>query len=416
MRSAGKITLLLLFSIFLGRADAATEWVKLYRCDTPMPEWIKITTNEAKGQVVGVYDNAFTIDVGTDEGARIGGLYLVYSERIPHKGREPLAALRVIEAAEDYSLCRMTNYVSGRLVRVGDRIVPAAVSSTLEAVEPAVIHQSVITEGFISQGGPSDGPVPSIYQITAPAAVAAPVAQAAPVTYAAPQVMAVPAPAVPTAAVAAPVVAAPAAAAIPEPIQYNYPPAGAPAPYQVPAPYQPQTYPQPYPQAPQAQPQPYSPPPVAPAPVPVPSPFPGNVTYPPYPNYQNTGQTQLEFDANKIADARLIRTLPLTQPDMNSLEIQFRGGMQLFAAQRYYEAFESFMRQTSFPGNYLSPYWAGMSALKIGDAPTAINLFNNSLAINPYYEPARNALVAAQRPAPPQPAQTARPPKSAKRK
>jgi tetratricopeptide (TPR) repeat protein len=140
------------------------------------------------------------------------------------------------------------------------------------------------------------------------------------------------------------------------------------------------------------------------------------VTYPPYPNYQNTGDTQLEFDANKIADSRLIRTFPLSQPDMNALEIQFRGGMWLYSAQRYYEAFEAFMRQTSFPGNYLSPYWAGMSALRIGDASTAINLFNNSLSINPYYEPARNALINAQHPIPEQPRQPARQQKRTRRK
>ncbi|MDR1137052.1 MAG: hypothetical protein LBK91_01900, partial [Synergistaceae bacterium] len=95
MRLAGKVALTLLFTIFLGRADAATEWVKLYRCDTAMPEWLKITTDETKGHVVGIYDNAFTIDVGTNDGARIGGLYFVYSERNPYKGKEPLAVLRV---------------------------------------------------------------------------------------------------------------------------------------------------------------------------------------------------------------------------------------------------------------------------------------------------------------------------------
>jgi tetratricopeptide (TPR) repeat protein len=163
------------------------------------------------------------------------------------------------------------------------------------------------------------------------------------------------------------------------------------------------------------QPQPYQPA-QAPYASPAASPFPGNVTYPPYPNYQDTGYTQLEFDSNKIADARLIRTFPLSQPDMNALEIQFRGGMALFSAQRYYEAFEAFMRQTSFPGNYLSPYWAGVCALKIGDASTAVNLFNNSLSINPYYEPARNALVAAQRPIPAQPRQNAQPAKRTRRK
>jgi hypothetical protein len=411
MRLAGKIFGALFFTIFLGRAEAATEWVKLYRYDTPMPEWIKITTEETKGQVVGIYDNAFTIDVGTDLGARIGGLYLVYSERIPHKGKEPVAVLRVFETAQKYSLCDMTSYVNGMLVRVGDKIVPAAVSTTQEVSGPAVIHQSTVTEGYISQGGPGDGPIPEVYHAAPPAAIPSPVVTSpAPVTYAAPEAFAGPATVVSPPVMTAPVPAVPPPAAVmpaetlPGPIQYNYPPAGAPAPYQpqyqTPQPYQPQPGTQ------------YAPNPPAPAA----SPFPGNVTYPPYPNYQDTAYTQLEFDANKIADARLIRTFPLSQPDMNALEIQFRGGMQLYSARRYYEAFEMFMRQTSFPGNYLSPYWAGMSALRIGDTPTAVNLFNNSLSINPYYEPARNGLISAQRPVSEQPKSPAQPPRRTKRK
>jgi tetratricopeptide (TPR) repeat protein len=138
-------------------------------------------------------------------------------------------------------------------------------------------------------------------------------------------------------------------------------------------------------------------------PAPAESPYPGNVSYPPYPNYQYSGQVQLDFDANRIADARLIRTLPLSQPEMNSLEIQFRGAYDLYVSQRYYEAFEAFMRQTSYAGNYLSPYWAGMSALRIGDRQTAITLFNNALAINPYYEPARGGLLTANGTIPEQP-------------
>jgi hypothetical protein len=176
-----------------------------------------------------------------------------------------------------------------------------------------------------------------------------------------------------------------------QPVQYNYPPV-------------------------QHAPAQYNYPPAAPAPAQ--SPFPGNATYPPYPNYPYTGQVQLDFDANKIADARLIRTFPLSQPEMNALEIEFRGAWDLYASQRYYESFEAFMRQTSFTGNYLSPYWAGMSAIRIGDRQTAINLFNNSLSINPYYEPARSALVSASNPieppkVSPSPAKTKR---SARRK
>jgi tetratricopeptide (TPR) repeat protein len=131
----------------------------------------------------------------------------------------------------------------------------------------------------------------------------------------------------------------------------------------------------------------------------------GLVPYPPQPNNPANYEVMLDFDANAIADARLIRTFPLSQPDMNSLEIQFRGAWNFYTNKRFYEAFELFSRQSQqYPGNYLSPYWAGMSALKIGDIRSAVDWFNNSLAINPYYQPARNAVSNALNPQPPAPA------------
>jgi hypothetical protein len=376
MKLAGKISLALLTLAFIGRAEAATEWVKLYRSDSYVPEWINVITDEAKGQVVGIYDNCFTIDVGIPQGVRIGGLYLVYSERVPHRGKEPVAVLKVVETAGKFSICGMTGYVSGGLVRVGDKVVPVAVSVNQEVIysDPVVaqqvIHHDVVTEGYISQGGPNDLKPYAVSNV-----VAAPIQVSAapqPAVYAAPQ----PVPQ--------------------QPVQYNYPPVASPP--------QPAQYDYP-PLAPSPQPAPPQPAyNYPPAPAPAQPPFPGNAAYPPYPNYPYTGQVQLDFDANRIADARLIRTFPLSQPDMNALEIQFRGAWDLYAGQRYYEAFEAFMRQSSFAGNYLSPYWAGMSALKIGDRQAAVSLFNNSLAINPYYEPARSALAAASNPVePPRP-------------
>jgi hypothetical protein len=373
--------LALLLAVFIGRADAATEWVKLYRSDLPDPEWLKIITSEGKGQVVAIYDNSFTIDIGMDEGARAGGMYLVYSERVPHRGKEPIAVVMVSQTAEKFSVCNMTRHVNGGLVRVGDWVVPVAVSSRHEAVSPVPVIPSVITvtEGYISQNGPHDYAVPAVY--AEPGAAAAPMVQP----------------------VASAGYAQPAAYA--EPVQYNFqPPAAYPqAQYN----YPPQTAPQPqynYPQQgapqpqynypPQAAPQ-YAPQPAVQAPVPPQSPFPGSATYPPFPNYPQAGQVRLDFDANRIADARLIRTFPLSQPDMNALEIQFRGSYDMFAAGKYYEAFEGFMRQSSYQGNYLSPYWAGMCALRLGDRQTAVSLFNNSLGINPYYEPARHGLLTA---------------------
>jgi tetratricopeptide (TPR) repeat protein len=134
------------------------------------------------------------------------------------------------------------------------------------------------------------------------------------------------------------------------------------------------------------------------------------VTYPPYPNYQNTPSVQLDFDANKISDARLIRTFPISQPEMNALEIQFRGASALYNKGDFYGAYQAFAGQFHFRGNYLSPYWAGLSALKMGNRQAATDLLNQALSINPYYEPARSAIVAAQTYVPsPQPQQPAQP-------
>jgi hypothetical protein len=385
VRSIWKVTLVLLLTVLLGRADAATEWVKLYRGDSVDPEWIQIITDEGKGQIVAINDNAFTVNIGMHEGARKGGLYLVYSERVPQHGKEPLAILRVLQTAAKFSICDMTPYVNGGLIHVGDKVVPAAVSATNAVVAPYPVMapgEVTITEGYISQNGPGDKPIPAIYSTPPP-----PVAVVQyPTTVYTPQGQ----------------IIVPAAA--PQPTQYAYQSAPPAYPPQQPAQYNYQAAAMP----PQIHQQPVQynyPPAYTPAGAPPESPYPGAVTYPPYPNYQYSGQVQLDFDANRIADSRLIRTFPLSQPDMNSLEIQFRGAYDLYAARRYYEAFEAFMKQTSFPGNYLSPYWAGMSALGIGDRQTAVTMFNNALSLNPYYEPARNGLQIANGAVPPAPPQ-----------
>lgn len=141
---------------------------------------------------------------------------------------------------------------------------------------------------------------------------------------------------------------------------------------------------------------PYSPalPPVPPVPQP---PQPRQAPpYPPYPNYPAASQMTLDFDANSIADARLIRTFPLTQPEMNALEIEHRGAWSLYSKGLFLEAFDSFARQSAnYGGNYLSPYWAGMSALKLGNLQVATSWFDTALMINPYFAPARNAKINA---------------------
>ncbi|MDR1019835.1 MAG: tetratricopeptide repeat protein [Synergistaceae bacterium] len=100
-----------------------------------------------------------------------------------------------------------------------------------------------------------------------------------------------------------------------------------------------------------------------------------------------------DFDVNQVSDARLIKTFPLTEVEMYALEIQHRAAYGLYSQKRYSEALDAFSVQSlEYSGNYLSPYWAGRSAQKTKDDGQAIEWFKRALAINPGYQPAKNAL------------------------
>ncbi|MDR1472893.1 MAG: hypothetical protein LBS75_10270 [Synergistaceae bacterium] len=133
----------------------------------------------------------------------------------------------------------------------------------------------------------------------------------------------------------------------------------------------------------------------APAPAPVPPPAPALV-YPsslpvqpevPYP--PNYWVMPYDFDVNLITDLRLARTFPISQVEVYALEIQHRQAWDMYSRKRYDAAFNSFARQAAnYDGNYLSPYWAGMCALKLGNPSLAEAWFNTALGINPNYRPA----------------------------
>ena len=105
-----------------------------------------------------------------------------------------------------------------------------------------------------------------------------------------------------------------------------------------------------------------------------------------------------DFDVDKISDARLIRTFPLTEVEMYALEIQHRTAFNLYAQKRYSEALDAFsVQRLEYMGNYLSPYWAGKSAEKTGDDMQAAEWYRRALGINPSYQPAKNALDEMER-------------------
>ncbi|MDR1944372.1 MAG: hypothetical protein LBQ19_06070, partial [Synergistaceae bacterium] len=334
MRLLGKIFIALLFFAFLGRADAATEWVQL-------------VTDDSEGRVTEINGKSYIIDAGWFEGARKGALYLVYAD-----GREifdshgtrmgsykvPLAVLKVRDATDDYSVCTVAPPSSGRMIQLGDKIIPISRSrakrmrfaSRRAVIEPAPSQTyDNITPGPPARIAPAPeaGSVMAKYddywivpggdQISAPLA---------------PGYYYIDSPAAESNAIGT--ITIPAARSQ----------SGA-----APAPKASQTG--------------GTPPP-----------------YPPYPSYPNIQDSVLDFDANKIADARLIRTFPLSQAEMNSLEIRHRAAWNLYANKRFPEAFDSFGKQSrEYRGNYLSPYWAGMSALKMKNVPAAVSWFNIAL-------------------------------------
>lgn len=115
----------------------------------------------------------------------------------------------------------------------------------------------------------------------------------------------------------------------------------------------------------------------------------------PLPYFQPLPPVAFGFDVNQIYDARLIRTFPLTQVEMYALEIQHRNAWNLYSNKRYLEAFSAFCQQSfNYAGNYLSAYWAGVTALKLGDDQAAMSWFNRVLEINPHHQPALKDLSA----------------------
>jgi tetratricopeptide (TPR) repeat protein len=98
-------------------------------------------------------------------------------------------------------------------------------------------------------------------------------------------------------------------------------------------------------------------------------------------------------DPNNTTDAKLIEAYSFIEPaKRNTLGIQHRGALQMYSGKRYKDAFEIFTKLTDDnPGNYLSAYWAGMCAIKLGSGKEAAKWFDQALAFNPDYQPAIDA-------------------------
>jgi curli biogenesis system outer membrane secretion channel CsgG/TolA-binding protein len=97
-------------------------------------------------------------------------------------------------------------------------------------------------------------------------------------------------------------------------------------------------------------------------------------------------------DPNSTTDAKLVDIYPLSSQERNAIGIKHRGAWNMYSKGSYKEAFEIFTQLAfDYECNYLSAYWAGMAALKIGSAKEAAKWFDQALAINPGYQPAIDA-------------------------
>jgi hypothetical protein len=94
-------------------------------------------------------------------------------------------------------------------------------------------------------------------------------------------------------------------------------------------------------------------------------------------------------DMNATTDAKLIEIYPLSSEEKNTMGIQHRSAYQMYTKKKYKDAFEMFSRlATDYDCNYLSAYWAGLCAVRLGSNKEAEKWFDRALSINEDYQPA----------------------------
>jgi curli biogenesis system outer membrane secretion channel CsgG len=104
------------------------------------------------------------------------------------------------------------------------------------------------------------------------------------------------------------------------------------------------------------------------------------------------------FDPNHSTDAKVLETLVLTPTDRNELGIRHRGAWNMYSQKKYKEAFEVFVvLAEDYGGNYLSAYWAGMSAMRLNSYKEAVKWFDKALEINKDYSPAAEGKTEAEK-------------------
>jgi hypothetical protein len=346
MKLLAKIFLVFLLCVLLGRATTASGW-------------IMIADRWSEGRVIAISASTYVTDFGVSRGAKEGSFYLVYVDGgYLHDAYGaflgsyliPIAVLKANGVSTSESYCEVVLPSKGWVIQRGDKVIPIT-ASTAHNLKFATYRATPDRPHLPGYNGrwARISPPPASHSVI--------------VNYSYPWTL--------------------------QGLPQNVPPA-APGLYYMERPMTP----------------PFNvdairvtagPPtvagpvyPVVPAPVPQPYYQPYSHNYPPY------RTTSPGFDVNQTADSRLIRTFPLSEVEVYALEIQHRAAWDLYSNNRLAEALDAFSQQSvAYAGNYLSPYWAGRSALKLGDRQAAASWFDWALKINPNYQPAKNGLAEA---------------------
>jgi hypothetical protein len=107
-----------------------------------------------------------------------------------------------------------------------------------------------------------------------------------------------------------------------------------------------------------------------------------------------TRQDSPAIDTSVEADSRTIDDYPLSPSDKNVLGIRHRSARNLYSQKKYAEAFAIFSElANAYDFDYLSSYWAGASKAALEEKDEARAWFERTLAINPAYRPAKDAMA-----------------------
>ena len=98
---------------------------------------------------------------------------------------------------------------------------------------------------------------------------------------------------------------------------------------------------------------------------------------------------RLGINPNQSTDSKVIQTYSIESGLANILGIQHRNAYNRYRVGRYKAAYEGFIEAAeAYEGNYLSAYWAGVTAHKLRKKNEAIKWFDVALQANPEYQPA----------------------------